>query len=410
MSYSPQNFDEIVESEKKFIEFTKLHGDPKNEWHKLIFSWGDLYIHYPKDIILEGARSTSELPEGAKVTTTFDLRSNEREYTTKFQKAVTDMENEFPQALSLNQIYETIDSPMPYDLRPTFLKVLYDNLKNQIINLRKSVEACKPEYNSNKVLDFRNWVSTYPDTIVRAKPELVLNINQDQLKAFVDHLLKERQRYCADAILVGSVKTIYDICITCANEVYKKSSTNTRSLDAEECFSKLAIFIANNKEPEPLQNLCFTIELGLKMGYVNELLTIVSKYQSIVDKYIKAAIASEIIDKSLDNLYYAIPLALGARTVLHVLNENEEILDESKKSQVKGSFRFMDETLVRLVARPFISQIADFEGRHWNWNKQNIAIIKRTRDENVAKIYMENLVFRHLIYPESFIPKLLEET
>jgi hypothetical protein len=409
MSYSPQYFDKIVEHEKILVEFFTQHGDPKNVWHRFIHSWGNWYIYYSKDPITEGGRSTSELPNGVKIAATFDMRSNEREYATKFEKAVTLLESGFTQTSFLNLVNETIDSPILLnDLRTDFANVIDDYFKEQIQNLRKTVDACEPEYNINKILEFRNWLRKFPDTTIPDKPSLLLVNDPNRLKSFVEHLQEERRRYCADAILVGSIQTIYDICRLCASEVYKKSSSN-KNLEAQACFSNLALVLAINKEVEPLQILSDTVQKGINMGFINELLTVLSKYHSIVDEKIKEARSSETVDQSLDHLYSAIPFALGARTVLFILSKNADILDESRKLQVSRSYRNMDETLVRFLTRPFLYQVADFEGKRWNLIKSNIASIKRTRGEKTAKIYVEDLVLRHLIFPESIIPKLLDE-
>lgn len=405
MSYSPQHFEKNLACEEKLDEYLIQHGQPQNVWFRYIFPDHDWYVFHG-DPVNGGGKSGPSLPDGAQIRATFDIRSSEKKTLTAFEKAVTYLETGSVPNSFLDIAQETMKSPMLFAIAMAPLNYY----KEQIQNLKKTVEACKPEYNINKIDEFRNWLRKFPDTRVRdpekpARSFLIVN-NPDRLKAFVGHLQEERRRYCVDALLYGSIQTIFDICGLCATTAQKKSSDNTTFA---KVFSNLALFLTNDKKKEPLQLLGGTIQKAINNGFINELLTLVAKYQSIVSGRIEEARFSKTLDQSLDHLYSAIPFAFGAKSVLLILRHNVDLLDEDTKLLVKGSYNMIDETLVRLTARPFLVQTLDFRGARWKAEKAYVVEIKRTRGEKSAEIYVKDTIRRHLIYPESFIPKLLDQ-
>jgi hypothetical protein len=405
MAYSPQTFENKLALEEKFSEYIVQHGQPQNVWIRCILPDRDWYVFHG-DPVNGGGKSGPSLPDGAQIKATLDIRSSEKKTLTAFEKAVTYLESGSVPNSFLDIAHETMKSPMLSAIAMAPLNYY----KEQIKNLKKTVEGCKPEYNINKIDEFRNWLRKFPDTHARdpekpARSVLIVN-NPDRLKAFVGHLQEERRRYCVDALLYGSIQTIFDICGLCATEAQKKSSDNTTFA---KVFSNLALFLTNDKKKEPLQLLGGTIQKAINNGFINELLTLVEKYQSMVSGRIKEARSSKTVDQSLDHLYSAIPFAFGARSVLFILRDNADLLNEDTKLLVKGSYEMIDETLTRLTARPFVVQTLDFKGAEWKARKAYVAEIRRTRGEKSAEIYVKDMIRRHLIYPESFIPKLLDQ-
>jgi hypothetical protein len=405
MSYSPQTFESQLTYREKEYEYIIKHGIPQNTWFRIIFPDHNWYVFYG-DPIEGGGTSDSKLPNGVQIAATFDIRSTEKKIFNAFEKAVTYLESGFSPNSFLNLAKETMNSTILSNEMTAFAVGIDNFFKEQIQNLKKTVEACTPEYNINKIDEFRNWLRKFPDTIPPEKPNLLIVNNPNRLKAFVVHLQKERGRYCADALLYGSIMAIFEICGICAEEARKKSSDNTTFA---KVFSNLALFLTISRNKEPVQLLSGTVQKAINFGFIDELLTIVARYQSLVESRIKEARFSKTLDQSLDQLYFAIPIAFAAKTVLDVLYDNADLLNKDTKLLMERKRGMMDETLTRLIARPFVVQVLDFEGAEWKARKADVAEIKRTRGEKAAEVYAKDTVWRHLIYPESFIAKLLDQ-
>jgi hypothetical protein len=410
MAHSVEALEKGIASEGKdreyinkyYIEYNKL---PQNYWLRYIYSDHDWFV-YIEDPVIGTGTSTPNLPDGAQIAATFDLQSFEKKISAAFEKGVAYLESGFIPDSFLNLAHETMNSLILSNEMTAFAMGVDNFFKEQIQDLKKTVEACKPEYYINKIGEFRNWLRKFPDTTIPEKPNLLIVNDPNRLRAFVGHLQEERRRYCVDGLLYGSIQTIFDICGLCATEAQKKSSDNTTF---SKVFSNLALFLTINKKKEPLQLLNGTVQKAINTGFINELIMIVKKYQSIVSGRIKKARLSKTLDQSLDHLYFAIPFAFGANTVLNILRHNADRLNEDTKLLVKGSYKMMNEQYTRLVALPFVKQILDFEGAEWQGRKALIAVIKRTRGEKAAETYVKDMVRRHLVFPEIFIPILLDQ-
>lgn len=405
MSLSPDFFEMRLAMHRKEIEYMIQHGIPQNICFQFIHPEHDWYV-YVGDWVNGEGKSTPNLPDGTRIAATFDMRSIENKTLIAFEKAITTLKSGFAQYSFQNLANETFKSPIVSSEMTDIATGVDDYFKEKIKYLEKTVEACKKEFNINKIDEFRNWLRKFPDTTSSENPSLLVVNNPDRLRSLVVHLQEERARYCVDALLLGSIQTIYDICALCATEAQKKSLDNTTFA---KVFSNLAMFLTISKDKEPVQLLGGTVQKAINKAFVNELLTVVATYQSIVRDKIKEARLSKTIDQSLDHLYYAIPYAFGARTVLNVLCDNADRLEEERKLLVKGSYNMIDETFVRLIAHPFVTQVLDFYGAERIGQKNLIAEIKRTRGEKAAEKYVKDLVRRHLIYPESFIPIFLDQ-
>lgn len=369
MSYSGSKFYDQNSLAQKMIEYISQHGSIEKKWFKHKYSWGDWYVYY--DSLESGGRSCGKLPDGIEVAATLDFRSSERIFKDKFEKAVSDLES------------------------GCVTNSFSDNQKHEIQNLKKTVEACRSDFNNNKIVEFRNWICKFP------------YIKPDHLIAFSKHLAEERSKYCADAHLYGSIATITDICKYCASKAQNKVKDNY-PIEYYMVFRDQAWILTTSTETNPVIILAGTVQKAIDCGFVDELLKIISNYREKADGKIEAAREAETTDKSLEELYEAIGYAHGAHIILANLRRNAEHLGTDRAKMVEASYSMVDEDLVRMQ-QPFKYQIMDFNGERWKEWRREIAEAKRSKDPESSKKLINFIIEQNLNYPRRFIPALLSE-
>lgn len=407
MSYSSAHFGDPSIWRQKMDEYISQHGSVANKWFKFKCSWGDWYVHYEVDALELGGKSCEKLPDGTKVAAVFDLRSSEKIFQDKFEKAVSCLESGFTPNIFLDYAHGLFGGA---ELSPAVKEsamVLDDAFKGEIQNLKKSVEACRSGFNGSKIVEFRNWLRKFPDTVPPEKPDLLIVNDPDRLVAFSKQLAEEHSKYCVDTYLFGSVATIADICRCCASKAQEKSKENDQALPFK-VFNNLALILTSSTETHPVKILEGTVQKAIDCGFVDELLEIVSNYREKVEDKIKAVLDSETTDKSLEVLYEAIPFAHGAHIILANLCRNAERFYNDEARLVEASYTMVDEDLTR-ICQAFENQILDFNGAQWKRCRRCIAEAKRDKGIEAAKKLIDFVVEQNLLYPRRFIPALLSE-
>jgi hypothetical protein len=401
MCYRATMFDDPSTLPQKYDEYSAQHGSLEGKWIKCEHSWGDWYVYHESDTLAHGGKSQRELPQDAKITAVFDFRSTNRVLVNKFSEAISMLEIgcERGSDIFLGTALERFSDAEPSPVIEDFAETFGDLARVKIQNLRRSVAACDPDFNNGKIEEFRSWLRKLPDTRIPRKPNLLAVGDPNHLSFFLERLAKERSKYCVDAGLFGSVRTITDICVYCASKVQEKLQGPV--------FNNLALVLTSSTETDPIKILADTVRRAIEGGFINELLEIVNKYREIMDGKIESARNSESVDKSLDLFYEAIPFAHGVLIILATIPSTGHF-DGDRARWVEASKHIVDEQLVKMIYA-FAHQIRDFNGSEWNKWRHAISVARKKSGAEAATKLVDFVVSQNLFYPRSFIPALLGE-
>lgn len=408
-SFSPINFDYPSVIARKVMDYEFQHGSLIGKWYKTKSPKAEWYIYAESRL---SGKSCSTLPQGAVSAATFVCDEQEANKTLNlFEKAVSALEN--------NLVFSDVFRHLAYGSDTTQQTISKDETldKNQTQNLKKSLEACRPEFNENKIIEFRSCLRRSPEVIdfagkIPSLPSRMrgccLMVEPKHLIDFSNHLEEERRNYCADAHLYGSVMTTVEIC----NRVAPKAALK---YPAKNCppelsillqFSANAWYLTSSDILNPVTVLSATIKEALTAGFFEELMAILNEYTDLVRSKMEAALNAKTTDNSLDLLYEAIPYAHGANVICFTLCTNSHLLDTSKAKMVNGAMTQVNENLTRLKY-PFAHQVSDFNGAEWKLKKKILAQLRKTEGEKVIEEYVYKWIEELLLYPRSLKPALL---
>lgn len=377
MSYTPKGFYDPAIFVNHLHETAHKHGGLKKKWIRFAIDNVEAFGYSGAEG--EGGKSETELPAGVEPVSTFRTTLEKTEFVQRFEKTILNLETRLS----------------PNDIR--------------LRNLKKTVEACNPDFNANEIVRFRNWLQTFPNSTFNIESRVFIYCDIERLNHFIRYLAEERSAYCIDAFLFGSVLMIGEICNYCSKKAEQESTEEIPGMAGFKIFNKLVANLTSSPNSDPATLLRYTVQAAFKEGFVEELFDIVSSYRDRYSSIIEDALNSKTLDQSLDMLYKAIPVALGVYLVLDQLSKNTDHLDANKTRLVNGALSIVDEDIVRLMTNPFRLQVLDLNGQYWKWMKEDIERIKREKGIEAARKIVHKSVEQELIYPRALIPMLLNE-
>jgi hypothetical protein len=403
-AYTPYLFDlPVVEAEKLAL---CLQGKNKSshygKWVKTVNPKG---THYINQYSLWSGKHKETLPPGEKCEITIHCTEKEANRTLEF----------FKETVRKMVRGKNISIPDESIVAATDEREIEID-RETIDSLKGTLKAINPDFNKNKIIEFRNWLEQLTQTqeVIRinlkkypAGVNHFLAVQPKHLKAFSRHLATERAKNCVDAKLMGSIGTTVDVC----RFVAEKDDKVNHFLGAtkEITFSLMAIYLTSSERVDPEKILAATISRAINSGYGKSLLELVDIYQDSIYRKISDALNAKTTDEMLDFLYQAIPLAYGARAICYILQTAPVNKVDSKTQKISTKkFGLLDENITRCLVS-FTHQIHDFKGQEWRAKKQIISKYLKMGNDEYAKKHIKFWIDQQLLYPKSVINDLLTE-
>ena len=390
MTISPRELGDPIEQDRIYTEYALKHGGATNKWLKYVCPWGTWYV-YDGDPLGAGGRSSAELPEGEEVAATLDLRSTEDGFLRRFEKSISQIESGIEPS---NQGGQSNSEKLETG----------DTIRGYATHFRRVLWACRPDYNEQKINEFRNWLRKQPGVELHPSDPNLIRANPEYLVAFSRRLASDRANFLADARLFGSVAAIADICIYSGSKAQTHKVRGIK-LSPSQVFGILAHPLTSYSKTDPVDILDDTVQVAMNEGFVDELLDVVKNYRQKVADKIEEALDSPNTDECLDKLYEAAPYSFATRIILPALLRNPVLLGENL-SFVKGSYNEADETFVKILIATR-TQVTDFFGARWMRHKNNVEQIKRERGRESAKKYVDYLIEGNYFYPRRYKTELM---
>lgn len=380
----------------------------RGKWIKQISPMGTWFIIQDSEF---SGRSGKELPQGETCEITFYCSEKEANRTAEmFTAVVNQVEKKFSVADFIKKF--------PTDVYNYPAEKAAENFRKLIENLKGTVSAINPDFNKERIIEFRNWLEKLTQTqeVIRGKlskyPSNVnhfLAVKPKHLIAFSKHLAIKRKNHCVDALLFGSIATTVDVCRFIAEKDTETKQGNDafKEMFFLTTFNSMAIYLTSSELVDPVKILAATVSRAVNSGYGKALLEIVDKYHNIVNQKIIDAVNAENTDIMLDILYQAIPYAFGAMAICANLRTCPiQKIDIKTKKIANGKFCVLDENIVRFV-HSFSHQIYDFNGQNWNYKKKIISENRKNGNNELVEKYIQYWIDQSLFYPRSVINQLL---
>lgn len=351
MAYSPTGIESSVAISDFFL---KNPGFAESEWIHIIPPWeGDWYIRCS-----DGGQSRKSLPVGATAKYTFDTRGK------------------FPVRTCLQT-----------------LAVKAAGMSSaSLARAEQTLAASEPGFNESKMSEFRAWLQQTAKSGVQGFPA----VTPDHLISFAKDLHRLRSAYQADGMLAGSISAAVDVCMAAG----KTNAEHPDKFDYR-AFGRLAAYLILGDVLHPVRILSGVIEQSLSNSLASVVKHAADVYRSAAQKRIDAALASKTVDEHLDQLYDAVPFCHAAHIIYARLRDAEY-------PHANGIYLNVDETLVR-ITHAFSYQVQDFDGHCWRHHRAAVSAARREKGEGAAQACAEDLVVRHLAYPEILISELMRK-